>query len=206
MPPATKSRKPRRKARPDRTMLVRIYPRAPKRGHHCASFVVRDSPYGKFLVEVGWYTVRESFAENLRKYRNNDRDPMSPPIFQICTQEEARAIEEAEKEAIRRADANTPIPLPKTEMDDEDWEIDEEEEEASDEPDEPKDLADYDEADYDEADYDDDDYDDEPPEAPVAEFSKKTKVSKKASKKAKKVSKKATKKKVSKKPRRSKKK
>ena len=91
-------------------MLVRIYPRDPQRGYHAASFRLANSGYPIFRVERGWYEVDPQTAERLRQYRN--RNNTGQPIFQIVTRAEAKALERAEKEAIRRADANSPIPMP----------------------------------------------------------------------------------------------
>lgn len=102
-------------------MLVRIYPRDPKRGYHAASFQLRGSGYPRFKEERGWYEVDSATAEKLSKYRNRAGDLSSKPVFQICTREEAVAIVEAEQEKIRKADVHNPIPLPKGK---ESWEED----------------------------------------------------------------------------------
>lgn len=110
----TRTPKARTKTRrSNEPMLVRIYPRDPKRGYHAARFQMRGSGYPIFKVERGWYQVDAATAERLSKYYNRNNDPTAKPVFQICTRAEAIALEEAEQEKIRRADARTPVPLPK---------------------------------------------------------------------------------------------
>lgn len=104
-------------------MLVRIYPREPKRGYHAARFQLRGSGYPIFKVERGWYEVDAAMAKKLGTYHNRGNDAGAKPIFQICTRAEAIAVEEAEREALRRADATTPIPLPKA-LAEVDWDKD----------------------------------------------------------------------------------
>jgi len=78
------------------TMLVRLKPLDPRRGH-----VLRRYPYQgiKFHEERGWYRVAKAVADYLRSVHQQPADPHSPLAFDVCTEEEARAAEAKEKEA-----------------------------------------------------------------------------------------------------------
>lgn len=79
-----------------KTLLVRLKPHNPKRGH-----VLKTYTYGgvKFLGERGWYRVNASLGEELRDIRQVHDDQDSSPAFDVCTEEEAKAIDEKEADA-----------------------------------------------------------------------------------------------------------
>lgn len=93
------------------TLLVRLKPYDPRRGH-----VLRRFTYAgiKFQEERGWYRVEKNIADYLRTVREISTDRYSPLAFDVCTEEEARALEAAESEEnkVRRGaeDALTATP------------------------------------------------------------------------------------------------
>lgn len=88
------------------TMLVRIKPLAPK--NRCV--LQRYTAFSiRFDVERGWYRVPKHIADYLATVKQIDGDPTSPDAFDVCTEAEARAIEERDKRAKRRlAEADDP--------------------------------------------------------------------------------------------------
>lgn len=92
------------------TMLVRIHPVNPQRGFHAATYLLANSRYPAFRVERGWYEVDKATANYLKEKRNNPADDNSKPIFQVCTKDEAVALDEAEIQRV--AAATAPIPMP----------------------------------------------------------------------------------------------
>jgi hypothetical protein len=81
------------------TMLVRLKPFDPRRGH-----VLRRYTYAgiKFHGERGWYRVEKRVADYLRTVRQQLADPHSPPAFDVCSEEEAKAMEAKAMEAKER--------------------------------------------------------------------------------------------------------
>jgi hypothetical protein len=77
------------------TLLVRLKPYDARRG-----FVLQRFTYAgiKFQPERGWYRVEKSVADYLRTVRQQDADPFSPLAFDVCTDEEAKALETTETE------------------------------------------------------------------------------------------------------------
>jgi hypothetical protein len=78
------------------TMLVRLKSYDPRRGH-----VLRRYTYAgiKFQEERGWYRVERSIAEYLRAVREVPTDRYSPLAFDVCTEAEAKALDDVESEA-----------------------------------------------------------------------------------------------------------
>lgn len=76
------------------TTLVRLKPHDPRR-----RFVLRRFAYAGILFheERGWYRVPLDIAQYLRGVRQSEFNPYSPPAFDVCTEEEARALEEREQ-------------------------------------------------------------------------------------------------------------
>lgn len=75
------------------TRLVRIKPYNKKRRHLTRRYTV----FGvKFEVERGWYRVKGPVADYLENV-TSDGDPDSPLIFDVCSEEEALAIETKER-------------------------------------------------------------------------------------------------------------
>lgn len=79
------------------TMLARIRPG--KKG-----FKVKRYMYGGtlYVAEKGWYEVGPAVAERLTKLHQDDQDPDSPLLFDVCTREEALRLEEEEREREER--------------------------------------------------------------------------------------------------------
>ncbi len=77
------------------TMLVRLKPYAPRRGHVLRRYTYKSI---KFQAERGWYRVEEEVAEYLREIHQIPSDEHSPHAFEVCTEKEAKALE-AEREA-----------------------------------------------------------------------------------------------------------
>jgi hypothetical protein len=78
------------------TMLVRLKPFDPRRGQ-----VLRRYTHAgiKFHGERGWYRVEKPVAEYLRTVRNQPTDANSPFAFDVCTEEEAKALDARERDA-----------------------------------------------------------------------------------------------------------
>ncbi|MGO8997695.1 MAG: hypothetical protein ACLQVI_30630 [Polyangiaceae bacterium] len=77
------------------TMLVRLKPHDPRR-----RFVLRRFAYAGVLFhgERGWYRVPRDLAAYLRGVRQLEFNPYSPPAFDVCTEDEARAVDARERE------------------------------------------------------------------------------------------------------------
>jgi len=72
-------------------LLVRLKPYDPHRGHVLRRFTYRGI---KFADERGWYRVDKGIAEYLRGVRQVPGDKHSPLAFDVCTEAEARALDE----------------------------------------------------------------------------------------------------------------
>lgn len=72
------------------TMLVRLKHYDPRRGH-----VLRRFTYAgvKIHEERGWYRVTTPVAEHLRTVRQVAGDDYSPLAFDVCTDDEAKALD-----------------------------------------------------------------------------------------------------------------
>jgi hypothetical protein len=91
------------------TLLVRLKAYEPRRG-----YVLKTYTYGgiKFQPDRGWYRVSAAVGEYLRSVHEIPRDPHSPLAFDVATDDEARAIEAAEKkEAAGRQNATDDLKL-----------------------------------------------------------------------------------------------
>lgn len=82
------------------SLLVRIKPRDPHRGQVLRRFVYRGI---RFEEGKGWYRVSPEVGEYLRAARQRGHDPRSPLAFDVCTEAEAKAIDEQETEASKPA-------------------------------------------------------------------------------------------------------
>lgn len=80
------------------TLLVRLKPYDPRRGH-----VLRRYTYAgiKFQEERGWYRVEKTVAEYLRAVHEVPTDRYSPLAFDVCTEAEAKALEANEVDAAK---------------------------------------------------------------------------------------------------------
>lgn len=87
------------------TLLVRLKPHDARRGH-----VLRRYTYLgiKFHQERGWYRVDKDVAEYLRGVRQVAADEYAPLAFDVCTDEEAKALDSKEEteSKVRRAAAD----------------------------------------------------------------------------------------------------
>ena len=78
------------------TLLVRLKQHDPRRGHVLRRFTYRGI---KFHEERGWYRVDKEVAEYLRGVRQVASDEHSLLAFDVCTDAEAKALDDKEKEA-----------------------------------------------------------------------------------------------------------
>jgi hypothetical protein len=78
------------------TLLVRLKPYDPRRGHRLRRFTYRGI---KFQEERGWYRVDKTVADYLRQVRQVASDEHAPLAFDVCTADEARALDAREKDA-----------------------------------------------------------------------------------------------------------
>lgn len=87
------------------TMLVRLKSFDPRRG--C---VLRRFTYAgiKFHEERGWYRVDKTVADYLRGVRQVPADEVSQLAFDVCTEEEAKALDTREESEakVRKAAAD----------------------------------------------------------------------------------------------------
>lgn len=79
------------------TMLVRLKPFDPRRGQVLRRFTHAGI---KFHGERGWYRVEKRVADYLRTVKQQVADPHSPLAFDVCTEDEAKAMEAKELEAV----------------------------------------------------------------------------------------------------------
>jgi len=75
-------------------MLVRLKPYDPRRGH-----VLRRYTYSgvKIHEERGWHRVSKSVADYLKTVRQVAGDDYSPLAFDVCTDDEAKALDAREE-------------------------------------------------------------------------------------------------------------
>lgn len=78
------------------TYLVRLKPYDPRRGHLLQRFTYAGI---KFHEARGWYRVEPDVAEYLRTVHQRPSDQHTPFAFDVCTDDEARALEQRDKEA-----------------------------------------------------------------------------------------------------------
>ena len=80
------------------TLLVRLKPYDPRRGH-----VLRRYTYAgiKFQEERAWYRVEKIVADHLRAVRQVSTDEHAPLAFDVCTEVEAKALEARESDAAK---------------------------------------------------------------------------------------------------------
>jgi hypothetical protein len=87
---------------PMETLLVRLKAFDPRRGH-----VLRRYTYAgiKFHEERGWYRVARDVGDYLRTVHESAEAEYSPLAFDVCTEEEARALDwrEETETKVRRA-------------------------------------------------------------------------------------------------------
>lgn len=82
----------------DEVRFVRLRPVDPQTGHRCQVFTKRFSGrFVKFDQPGIWYRVPVGLAEELALARQIPQRIGSPPIFDVMTETEARAVDRAEK-------------------------------------------------------------------------------------------------------------
>jgi len=76
------------------SMLVRLKPYDPRRGH-----VLRRYTYSgvKIHEERGWHRVSKAVAEYLKTVKQVAADEYSPLAFDVCTDDEAKALDVREE-------------------------------------------------------------------------------------------------------------
>lgn len=82
------------------SLLARLKSRDPQRGHVLRRFVYRGI---RFEQGKGWYRVSPEVGEYLRTVRQRALDAHSLPAFDVCTDAEAKAIDEREVEEAKPA-------------------------------------------------------------------------------------------------------
>jgi len=88
------------------TKLVRLKPYDPKKGHYIRKYTTLATT---FEESRGWYRVPDHIADYLATVHQLSDDPDSPMAFDVCSQEQAEAIDAAEKKkAEERARAAEP--------------------------------------------------------------------------------------------------
>jgi hypothetical protein len=76
------------------TLLVRLKPFDPRRGHVLRRYVTRGV---KFHEERGWYRVPRDLAEYLRTVKQVEHDPHAAFAFDVGSEEEAKALDAREQ-------------------------------------------------------------------------------------------------------------
>ncbi len=82
------------------SLLARLKTRDPQRGHVLRRFVYRGI---RFEEGKGWYLVSAEVGEHLRTVRQRAHDLHSLPAFDVCTEAEAKTIDEREVEESKPA-------------------------------------------------------------------------------------------------------
>ena len=77
------------------TLLVRLKPHDPRRGFKLRRYTYRGI---KFQEERGWYRVDKDVADYLREVRQVHSDEHAPLAFDVCTADEAKALDSKEKD------------------------------------------------------------------------------------------------------------
>ncbi len=76
-------------------VYVRLKSHLPRAGQVIRQYAFRGI---MFKAGGGWCKVTDSVAEHLRAVRQQERDPYSPLAFDVCTEEEARRLDEKDAE------------------------------------------------------------------------------------------------------------
>ena len=78
-----------------KTLLVRLKKRDPRRAHVLRRFVYKGA---RFEEGKGWYRVSEEVGEHLKTVRQRAGDEHSLLAFDVCTEAQARALDEKENQ------------------------------------------------------------------------------------------------------------
>lgn len=84
--------------------LVRIKPYNPRAGNVLRKYTLSAHDGMRFDVDRGWYRVDDAIADVLRQVRMIDGDELSPYAFEICDEDEAKRINDAENQRKLNAD------------------------------------------------------------------------------------------------------
>lgn len=76
-------------------VYVRLKSYLPRAGHVLRHYSFRGIV---FKAGAGWMKIAEGVAEHLRTVHQQDRDPYSPLAFDVCTEEEARRLDDKDIE------------------------------------------------------------------------------------------------------------
>ncbi|WP_428262899.1 hypothetical protein [Haliangium sp.] len=96
----------------DNSMLVRLMPYDPKKGHVLKQYTYRGI---RFQAGRGWYRVDASVAAYLERVRSIPGNENTPLAFEVRTQAEARALDERDRKARRRVlPAEEPLDVSRT--------------------------------------------------------------------------------------------
>lgn len=89
------------------TRLARLKPFDPRQGQTLRRYTFEGI---RFRADRGWCRVELRVAQHLSQVQSRPGDPRSPQAFDVCTDEEARALEEKEKreQATRKAATDEP--------------------------------------------------------------------------------------------------
>ena len=91
--------------------LARLKPHDSKKGHIIQRFTAFST---QFEEKKGWYRVSDEIADYLAKVHQVPNDEDTPFAFDVCTEDDAKRIETAEKkkaeERARAAEPNVTAP------------------------------------------------------------------------------------------------
>lgn len=86
-------------------LLARLKPYNERKRHLVRTYMIDGA---RFFEERGWYEVSDALGERLRPLTQDYHDEDSPKLFDVCTKEEAEALEQREAEAEVKASAKRP--------------------------------------------------------------------------------------------------
>jgi hypothetical protein len=76
-------------------MFVRIHPKDKRTGHLVERYIYRGI---KFEEKKGWYRVSDALASELKDMVQDPNAPVPVNVFQVATEEEAKALEQKDYE------------------------------------------------------------------------------------------------------------
>jgi hypothetical protein len=83
----------------EKTMLARLKPHDPKKGLLLKQYTYQGI---RFLAGRGWYRVNRKVAAYLKNVHSIPGDEDTPLAFEVCTPDEARAMDENDRKAARQ--------------------------------------------------------------------------------------------------------
>lgn len=97
-------------------LLARLKPYNVKKGHLTRIYMIDSA---RFYEERGWYEVPDDLGEKLRGLHQDHYDEDSPDLFDVCTPEQAEALEARELKAVEvKATAKKALKIPSTRFQD----------------------------------------------------------------------------------------